>query len=217
MNKKAEISLMLEAVLGVVLALLIVLALFGGVSRIINIFSSTNEKTDSFDTFKTKLDILTDEKKLNSNLGLKYDEIVFGVSKSSNLEFPTNIIYKNPLTNKEISFSKIYSPEECNKLACICKCKLDQNSIKRTIESKEIKCQKETINCFNPVNIESIEGDFIVNYVKETNDIKFSNINNNFVILSNSLTSQLKNKEEQYTIGLNLEKYSKTLKINLIK
>jgi len=36
--KKAEISLMLEAVLGVILALLIGFLLYGGTSRIIKIF-----------------------------------------------------------------------------------------------------------------------------------------------------------------------------------
>ncbi len=152
MNKRGSEELV-KAIVGLALASLIVLALFGGLNKLSQAILGTaknKEVSDSGDYFifvkQVNNVIKTNEEKI-FNLNINYDEIIFALN--SDLKFKEDVTYINPSNNKKVQFNLIEKPDNCkNNEACICKCKLTETQIIETDSDKEFKCIDKTANCF---------------------------------------------------------------------
>lgn len=177
MNKKG-VELTLETVLGLVLGALIVLGLFVGTSKIINTFVPQKQDIDDFNKFKTEIDnlFLTNVKAIEGfNLNFKNNEIIFGLTKSKNINFET-ISYKSPVTDKENKINSVQAPQKCKDKSCICKCTLSEE-----IQNSELKCIPESLDCLLIEKVDEIRGDFII--IDENNKILRYFANDYFLVL----------------------------------
>ena len=209
---KRGVELTLETILGLVFGALIVIGLFAGVNKIVNVFLLPEQGSD-FNEFKEKIDnlFLFENEREEITLRLGYNDVVFSTAKSV---FPTEIILKNPVTNKENKFKSISKPLKCQEKVCICKCKLSDSV---DFQGTELKCMAENLNCFNIGEVEKVEGEVIVNFVTTEGDsIGNANLENNFLIYSTKLDqNQKRSSVDSYNVPLIIEKQEKGVKIIL--
>jgi hypothetical protein len=208
---KRGVALTLETILGLIFGALIVVGLFSGINKIVNVFLLP-EQGSEFIEFKEKIDnlFLIETKEEEITLSLRYNELVFSTEKSV---FPTDIILKNPVTNKENKFNSISKPLKCQEKVCICKCLISDLDIQGT----KLKCMEENLDCFNIKEVEKVEGEIIVNFVAEEGDsIGSSDLENNFLIYSTKLDpNQKRSSVDSYNFPLLIEKQEKGVKITL--
>lgn len=162
MNKKADVPLLINSILGLLLGALIVIALFAGVYKIYTALSLEKPKESDFNSFKTSLEFALEQNTGTEagvtlgefSLTILNPEVIFSINKkisvlpNPNIQIPQDIIKKSKKSSPElISMSLIKRPESCGDSACICNCILEDSEDKIDFNSKEIPCKKETENC----------------------------------------------------------------------
>jgi hypothetical protein len=206
MNKRG-IELSLETVVGLIAGALIILALFGGMSKLVSTFFPA-DNFDDFSNFKAKADNSIVNKVQKSNLKLSYDDLVFSLNKAENqINFPVTEKIRNPITNQEISISSISKPIKCRDLACICKCKLNNQA------KSEFKCREEETDCQVFNDIDKISGDIITVSV-ENEENKIVHSKSSYFLISSHLNSELKkSSKDSFNLPLSIEKQENNLVI----
>ncbi len=149
MNKKAEVSLSLEAILGIVFGIIVVSGLIYGVTRLSNLLPNPNNQEDvkegDFNLFLKELEniLKTKEEKL-FNLNLNNNELIFSLGVKD-YKLDKSISLKNPESEKIINFNSLIKPNKCKeKEACICNCIISNLETK----DNQLLC-KEVSDCLN--------------------------------------------------------------------
>lgn len=150
MNKRGSEELV-KAIVGLALAAIIVWSLFAGISRLSQIILSSQANKEILNGDFTNLikqigNVIQTKKTQVFELIMPYDELIFALN--TDLKFKEYVTYVNPSTKEKINFDLIRKPSNCNKAACICKCKLTDSQLIVAEEGKELQCKDNLANCF---------------------------------------------------------------------